>query len=194
MRACRLCLDEGHEITPPAIFSGGMGARIMTIGQAPGITEVEADRPFNAGSGQRLFKWLADAGIEETWFRSTQYMTSVTKCYPGRSASGSGDRVPGPAEQEFCRPYLEREIELINPALMIPIGRLAINLFFPKSMKLTEIIGTQKEVDGRYVVPLPHSSGASRWHQIEANRTLIRKAVSLINDHMQEIFPELFTD
>ncbi|MBL7162222.1 MAG: uracil-DNA glycosylase family protein [Anaerolineales bacterium] len=171
-----------------------MGARIMTIGQAPGITEVEADRPFNAGSGQRLFKWLADAGIEETWFRATQYMTSVTKCYPGRSASGSGDRVPGPAEQEFCRPYLEREIELINPALMIPIGRLAINLFFPKSMKLTEIIGTQKEVDGRYVVPLPHSSGASRWHQIEANRTLIRKAVSLINDHMQEIFPELFTD
>lgn len=194
MRSCRLCLEEGHEITPPAIFSSGMGARIMTIGQAPGITEVEADRPFNAGSGQRLFKWLADAGIEETWFRATQYMTSVTKCYPGRSASGSGDRVPGPAEQEFCRPYLEREIELINPALMIPIGRLAINLFFPKSMKLTEIIGTQKEVDGRYVVPLPHSSGASRWHQIEANRTLIRKAVSLINDHMQEIFPELFTD
>ena len=194
MRACRLCLNEGHAISPPAIFSGGMDARIMTIGQAPGITEVEANRPFNAGSGQRLFKWLADAGIEETWFRATQYMTSVTKCYPGRSASGSGDRVPVPAEQELCRPYLEREIELINPALMIPIGRLAINLFFPKSMKLTEIIGTQKEVDGRAIVPLPHSSGASRWHQIEANRTLIRKAISLINDHMQTLFPEFFTD
>ncbi len=190
MRSCRICLDEGHEITPPAIFSGKLGARIMSIGQAPGITEVEANRPFNAGSGQRLFKWLAEAGIEETWYRTTQYMTSVTKCYPGRSASGSGDRVPSRIEQEFCRPYLEREIELINPALIIPIGRLAINLFFPKSAKLTDIIGTQKEVDGRFIVPLPHSSGASRWHQIEANRLLIEKAISLIGNHVQQLFPD----
>ncbi|MBC8331573.1 MAG: uracil-DNA glycosylase family protein [Anaerolineae bacterium] len=188
MRACRLCLDDGHEITPPAVFSGVMGARIMTIGQAPGITEVEVGRPFNAGSGQRLFKWLADAGIEEDWFRATQYMTSVTKCYPGRAKGGSGDRVPGNIEQEFCRPFLDREIELVNPALMIPIGRLAINLFFPKSKKLTEIIGTQKQVQGRWVVPLPHSSGASRWHQIESNRLLIEKAVALIAEHRQQIF------
>jgi uracil-DNA glycosylase len=193
MRSCRLCLDDGHEVTPPAIFSGKMGARMMTIGQAPGITEVAADRPFNAGSGQRLFKWLADAGIEETWFRATQYMTSVTKCYPGRSASGSGDRVPSRIEQEFCRPYLDREIELINPALMIPIGRLAINLFFPKNMKLTDIIGTQKEVDGRFVIPLPHSSGASRWHQIDTNRALIRQAVDLIGSQMKSLFPELLS-
>jgi len=190
MRSCRLCLENGHEITPPAIFSGKMGARIMTIGQAPGITEVEADRPFNAGSGQRLFKWLAGAGVEETWFRSTQYMSSVTKCYPGRSASGSGDRVPNRVEQALCRPYLEREIELVNPALMIPIGRLAINLFFPKSMKLTDIIGTKKEVHGRYVVPLPHSSGASRWHQIEDNRMLIRQAVDLIGVQMKALYPD----
>ncbi len=189
MRACRRCLEDGHEITPPAIFCGVMGARIMSIGQAPGITEVEAGRPFNAGSGQRLFKWLVDAGIEEDWFRSTQYMTSVTKCYPGRAKGGSGDRVPSRIEQEYCRPFLEREIELVNPALMIPIGRLAIDLFFPKSKKLTDIIGTQKQVDGRWVVPLPHSSGASRWHQIAANRLLIAKAIALIGDHRQKLFP-----
>jgi uracil-DNA glycosylase len=191
MRTCRRCLNGGYEITPPAIFSGKLGARIMTIGQAPGITEVEADRPFNAGSGQRLFNWLADAGIEETWFRTTQYMTSVTKCYPGRSASGSGDRVPSRNEQELCRPYLDREIELINPALIIPIGRLAINLFYPKGKKLTEIIGTQLEVDSRWVVPLPHSSGASRWHQIDTNRELIRQAVDLISQHAAKLFPQL---
>lgn len=162
----------------------------MTIGQAPGITEVEVGRPFNAGSGQRLFKWLAEAGIEETWFRSTQYMTSVTKCYPGRAASGSGDRVPSREEQAFCRPYLDKEIELVNPALIIPIGRLAINLFYPKGLKLTDIIGTQKEVDSHWVVPLPHSSGASRWHQIEANRELIQKAVELIGQHVVDIFPQ----
>jgi len=162
----------------------------MTIGQAPGITEVQAGRPFNAGSGQRLFKWLAEAGIDEDWFRSTQYMTSVTKCYPGRAKGGSGDRVPSRAEQQLCRPFLEAEIELVDPALIIPIGRLAIDLCYPKKKKLAEVIGSELVVDGRYVVPLPHSSGASRWHQIEANRALIRQAVALIGAHVQRLFPK----
>ncbi len=186
MRACRRCLEAGYQVTPPAVFSGVAGARIMTIGQAPGITEVQAGRPFNAGSGRRLFQWLADAGIEEDWFRRTQYMTSVTKCYPGRANGGSGDRVPSRTEQRFCRPFLEREIALVNPALIIPIGRLAIDLFYPKRLSLREIIGTQKQVDGRWIVPLPHPSGASRWHQIEENRARIRQAVALIRAHVEQ--------
>ncbi len=190
MRACRLCVEAGYDVTPPAIVAGSRGARIMTIGQAPGITEVAAGRPFNAGSGQRLFKWLSDAGIEEDWFRTTQYMSAVTKCYPGRVAGGGGDRVPSRAEQNMCRPFLDREIELVNPALIIPIGKLAIELFYPKKLKLTEIIGTEREVDGRWVVPLPHSSGASRWHQIQDNRELIQKAVELIEAHFQRLFPD----
>ncbi|HIE57163.1 MAG TPA: uracil-DNA glycosylase [Anaerolineales bacterium] len=189
MRACRRCLEAGHDVTPPAVVGGSMGAKIMTIGQAPGITEVEAQRPFNAGSGKRLFNWLAEAGIEETWFRSTQYMTAVTKCYPGRVKGGSGDRVPSRAEQKLCRPFLDREISLIDPMLIIPIGRLAIDLFYPRKMKLTEIIGTQRQVDGRWVVPLPHSSGASRWHQTAENRALIAQAVQLIGAHYRRIFP-----
>jgi len=185
---CRLCLEAGYDIFPRAIYSGGLGAHIMTIGQAPGITEKDAGRPFNAGSGSRLFIWLAEAGIEEDWFRATQYMSSVTKCYPGRSNSGSGDRVPSREEQQSCRPYLEEEIVLINPALIIPIGRLAIGLYFPKGLALNQIIGTQKQISGRWIVPLPHPSGASRWHQQEANRALIRKAIKLIKDHKQRIF------
>jgi uracil-DNA glycosylase len=191
MRTCRQCLDHGHDVVPKAIFTGNHGARIMSIGQAPGITEVEAGRPFNAGSGVRLFKWLADAGIEETWYRDSQYMTSVTKCYPGRAKSGSGDRVPSRAEQALCRPFLDREIELADPRLIIPIGKLAINLFYPAKAKLTEVIGTEKLVAGRWIVPLPHSSGASRWHQIESNRLLIQKAVVLIRAHVESIFPDL---
>ena len=180
MKNCRACLEEGYEIYPPAVISGSIPARFMTIGQAPGITEQEAGRPFNAGSGKRLFEWLGRAGLEEDWFRETQYMTSVTKCYPGRQPTGSGDRVPSRREQELCRGYLDREIALVDPVVIIPIGRLAINLFFPKKAKLAEIIGTQLEVDGRIVIPLPHSSGASRWHQIEENRALITKAIELI--------------
>lgn len=188
MNTCRLCLQAGYDIYPRAIYSGSMGARIMTIGQAPGITEKDAGRPFNAGSGTRLFQWLAEAGIEETWFRQTQYMTSVTKCYPGRQNSGSGDRVPTRVEQDLCRPYLDKEIELIGPELIIPIGRLAINLFYSAKLALSDIVGTQKEVGGHWVVPLPHPSGASRWHQIEANRELVVKAIALIRAHLVELF------
>ena len=190
LRACRICADDGHDVVPQAVFAGQFGARMMTVGQAPGITEVEAKRPFNAGSGKRLFQWLEQAGIDEEWFRSTQYMTSVTKCYPGRAASGSGDRVPSRVEQQFCRPYLDQEIALVDPGLIIPIGKLAIEIFYPKGRKLTEIIGTQRQVDGRWVVPLPHSSGASRWHQTEANRALIEQAIELIAAHYRRLFPE----
>jgi uracil-DNA glycosylase family 4 len=187
MRSCRLCLEAGYHIYPRAIFSGGMGARMMVIGQAPGVTEKEAGRPFNASSGVRLFAWLAEAGIEENWFRGKQYMTAVTKCYPGRSKSGSGDRVPSRSEQRLCRPYLDEEIFLIEPSVIIPVGRLAIGLFFPSDLSLDQIIGDQKQVDGRWIVPLPHPSGASRWHQIKDNQVRILRAVTLISEHMEEI-------
>lgn len=190
MDNCRLCLDAGFDIYPRAIYSGIESARIMIIGQAPGITEKEAGRPFNAGSGSRLFQWLSSAGIQEDWFRATQYMTSVTKCYPGRSNSGNGDRVPSRKEQALCRPYLDQQIKIIDPTLIIPVGRLAINLFFPAREALSEIIGTKKKVGGHWMVPLPHPSGASRWHQIQANRALIDRAILHIKQFMKQIFPE----
>ncbi len=142
MRACRLCFAAGHAITPGAIFSGGPGARVLLIGQAPGVTEVEAKRPFNAGSGKRLFQWLGRAGWEEAEFREKQYMTAVTKCYPGKGSNGKGDRVPSKAEQALCRPFLEREIALVNPQLMILVGGLAIKLLYPAKMRLNEVVGT----------------------------------------------------
>jgi len=190
MRACRLCSQAGFWIQPDAVTQGDVEAQMMTIGQAPGITEVEAKRPFNAGSGKRLFEWLGQAGIEEDWFRATQYMSSVTKCYPGRIAGGSGDRVPSRPEQELCRPFLDRELRLVDPKVIIPIGRLAIGLFFPSKLKLTEIIGTEKQIEsGAWVIPLPHSSGASRWHQSAENRALIERAIGLITQHYRALFP-----
>jgi uracil-DNA glycosylase family 4 len=189
MRACRKCAQAGFWIQPPAVTQGAVTARMMTIGQAPGITEVEAGRPFNAGAGRRLFQWLGEAGIDEDWFRTTQYMTSVTKCYPGRAKGGSGDRVPSRAEQALCYPFLEVECRLVDPEVIIPVGRLAIGLFFPTSQKLTDIIGTQIQTEGgAWVIPLPHSSGASRWHQIAENRELIAKAIGLIKAHYRRLF------
>jgi uracil-DNA glycosylase len=190
MRSCSLCVDAGYWVQPPAVTMGDADARMITVGQAPGITEVEVGRPFNAGSGKRLFEWLGRAGIDEDWFRATQYMTSVTKCYPGRAKGGSGDRVPNGKEQKLCRPFLDREIRLVEPEVIIPIGRLAITLFYDKKLKLTEIIGTEMQLEGgATVIPLPHSSGASRWHQTAENRARIEQAIQLIAGHYQRLFP-----
>jgi uracil-DNA glycosylase family 4 len=187
MGTCRKCLDHGHEITPGAIFSGSWRAKVMLIGQAPGVTEVEAQRPFNAGSGSRLFEWLAQAGLDESQFRRRQYMTAVTKCFPGKASNGGGDRVPSRAEQALCRPYLDAEMALVDPKLILPVGRLAINLFYPASRPLTEIIGSEIRHAGRWIIPLPHPSGASRWHQIEANRQRIGRAIDLIRARAEKL-------
>lgn len=159
----------------------------MTIGQAPGPTEAVVKRPFNAGSGKRLFQWLGEAGFDETTFRATQYMTAVTKCYPGKGKGGHGDRVPTREEQALCRPWLNQEIALVNPKLIIPIGRLAIELFFDAKLPLEKIIGTQLKQDGRVIIPLPHPSGASTWPQQPGNMLRIKKAIGLIADQRRRL-------
>lgn len=208
LRACRRCLEAGHAITPGAIFSHPPSADVMLIGQAPGITEVEARRPFNAGSGRRLFQWLEGAGWDEDSFRARYVMTAVTKCYPGKGSNGKGDRVPSKAEQLLCRPFLQREIALYRPKLIMPVGGLAIKLFYPAGLKLTQIIGTAAyfsakvlgdplnfnlqqarrlsafdpdlPADGRWIVPLPHPSGASLWPNKPENAALIDRSVAIL--------------
>ncbi len=213
MRACRRCLDAGHAIMPGAVFRGQADARIMLIGQAPGVTEVAAKRPFNAGSGKRLFQWLGQAGWDETDFRARQYMTAVTKCYPGKGKNGKGDRVPSKAEQALCRPFLEREITLVNPRLIILVGGLAIKLLYPAKLRLNEVVGTavyfppetlanpvnfnfqdgqlitaqtnlqsliSNHAAGRFVVPLPHPSGASLWPNKPENKKRIARAIKML--------------
>ena len=213
MKACRRCLTAGFYIEPEAVFSSGVTPEVMLIGQAPGVTEVVAQRPFNASSGRRLFQWLGEAGWQEDAFRERHYMTAVTKCYPGKHPNGKGDRVPSKEEQALCRPFLEAEIVLVQPRLMILVGGLAIKLLFPKSAKLTEVIGTavyfapevlQKPVNfdlkqgqvltqfegslaknGRWVVPLPHPSGASLWPNKPANKQLIFRAIEILDQIRQ---------
>ncbi len=207
MRGCRLCLDAGYDIVPGAVFAGDTTARVMLIGQAPGITEQQVKRPFNGTSGTRLFQWLAEAGWEEDDFRERHYMTAVTKCYPGRHKSGKGDRVPTKAEQKLCRPYLTQELNLVNPRVLLLVGGLSIKQFYPAKTKLRDVIGSaqffsaehaenrlnfslegsekvwavQDEV-GCYIVPLPHPSGASLWTNSAENKTLIRHALALLSD------------
>jgi uracil-DNA glycosylase family 4 len=187
IRACRKCLEAGYWIAPGPVVHGRHTAKVMTIGQAPGPTEAVVKRPFNAGSGKRLFQWLSAAGFDEVEFRATQFMSAMTKCYPGPSQTGHGDRVPTKEEQALCRPWLEQEIALVNPKLIIPIGRLAIGLFFDTQLPLEKIIGTQLAHDRRVIIPLPHPSGASTWYQKPENQARVKKAIRLIRKQREAL-------
>jgi len=183
IRSCRKCLDAGYPITPGGVFSGKAGARMMIVGQAPGVTEIQVLRPFNASSGKRLFQWLGDAGFDEADFRATQYISSVTKCYPGKMPNGRGDRRPGREEQQWCRSYLDRTLAIVRPAVIILVGSLAIEALLGK-YKLDHIIGKVFERPAPWdatktviFVPLPHPSGASAWNNSKENQQLIKKAI-----------------
>ena len=184
MRACRKCLEAGYAITPGAIFSGPAPAPLMLVGQAPGVTEVQAQRPFNASSGRRLFQWLAQAGFDETSFRSRYYMTAVTKCYPGKHPKGKGDRKPSRAEQKLCRPFLDRELALVQPRVLLAVNGLAIETLLGQKLRLDEAVGRVFEVEGRYVLPLPHPSGASLWPNLPENQARIQQALATLREEL----------
>lgn len=178
LRLCRKCLEHGHHVESLPVFSGPPAARLMLIGQAPGITESQSRQPFGGDARRRLFQWLSRAGWDEGEFRARCYITSVTKCFPGKASSGNGDRVPTSAEQNLCRPWLDAESAFISPSVIVPVGMLAIRLFYPPDVTLDTVIGTTfTDTSGRRIVPLPHPSGASRWPNDPRNLGKIEAAL-----------------
>lgn len=175
LAGCRLCaLPAG--VTP--ILTGAVGPRVVLVGQAPGRVESAGGKPFAGRAGKTLFRWLDQAGVDEETARRRIYIAAVTRCYPGPSPSGRGDRVPSREEQDACGVWLERELAIVSPKLIIPVGRLAIERFLP-NMPLDRLIGRAFDathVGGQsLVVPLPHPSGASSWiHQGDHPRLLAR--------------------
>lgn len=169
----------------------------MIIGQAPGRMENErTGLPFSGPAGKRLFRWLAEAGWDESQFRAVNYMTAVTKCFPGGNANGRGDRLPGKAEQALCRPWLEAELALVQPEVVAPVGGLAISLLLGPALRLDQVIGraVERPADDAMlspwaslhlppsarIVPLPHPSGASQWYHRPENQALVRAAIQLL--------------
>jgi uracil-DNA glycosylase len=155
----------------------------MLVGQAPGQVEAAGGKPFAGRAGKTLFKWLERAGIDEETARRKIYIAAVTRCYPGPHPSGRGDRVPASAEQAACAVWLDAELRIIRPKLLIPVGRLAIERFLPRR-PLDQLIGREHRVahaGGSCVaVPLPHPSGASSWIHQADHPQLLDHALALI--------------
>jgi uracil-DNA glycosylase len=172
----------------PVVVSGGpVVSRVLLVGQAPGDKEPKLGRPFAWTAGKTLFRWFNEAiGMSEEKFRSSIYMAAVCRCFPGKKSTG-GDRVPSPDEVINCSLWLKRELDILQPDLVIPVGKLAIAQFLPLQ-KLDQIIGRKFKVQcGERVsfdlIALPHPSGASPWHRKEPGKSLLKKALKLIVRH-----------
>jgi len=170
----------------PVVVGRPAASRVLLVGQAPGDKEPKLGRPFAWTAGKTLFRWFQEGvGWSEDQVRDRIYFAAVCRCFPGKRPEG-GDRVPGPEEIEACGHWLRREFELLEPELVLPVGKLAIGQFLPAA-PLQEVIGKSFAINyhGRAAdcVPLPHPSGASPWHRMEPGKTLLRAALARIAAH-----------
>jgi uracil-DNA glycosylase len=178
---CRRC--PRMQSTP--VIGNPVVSKVLLVGQAPGPKEPDIGRPFAWTAGKMLFKWFGQIGLDEAGFRGRVYMAAVCRCFPGKRPGG-GDRVPDPDEIENCSSWLDAELDLMKPALVIPVGKLAIQRFMPVG-RLDEVVGrlhrTRSKGLAFDLAPLPHPSGASTWQHTEPGKTLLRKALALIAAH-----------
>ena len=179
---CRCC--PRMQSTP--VSGGAVRSDVILVGQAPGPREPVLQRPFAHTAGKTLFRWFEEScGMNEATVRSKIYFAAVCRCFPGKN-SGGGDRVPAPDEVRNCSSWMDEEIEILRPRLIIPVGRLAIAQFIDCG-KLEEVIGRKFRVHraGHVfdLIPLPHPSGASPWHKIAPGKQLLGRALKLIARH-----------
>jgi uracil-DNA glycosylase family 4 len=148
VRSCTLCpLHQGRTHAVPG--EGPTNANIMFIGEGPGFHEDRQGRPFVGAAGQFLEELLAS--IDMT--RDQVYITNVVKCRP------PGNRDPMPNELSACEPYLERQIQLIKPRVIVTLGRFSMYRYFPGA-SITKIHGQPKRVGNVLVIPMFHPAAA----------------------------------
>ena len=148
VNGCTRCpLARGRTRAVPG--EGAPQADIMFIGEGPGFHEDQSGRPFVGAAGNFLEELLAGIGLT----REQVYITNVVKCRP------PGNRDPEPQEIRACSDYLERQIELINPKVIVTLGRFSMARWFP-SARISRIHGQARQVGSRLIVPFFHPAAA----------------------------------
>ncbi len=179
---CRRC--PRMQSTP--VSGGAVVSDVMLIGQAPGPREPVLQKPFAHTAGRTLFQWFEKfCGLAELTVRSKIYFAAVCRCFPGKTVAG-GDRVPAPDEIRNCSSWMDDEIKILRPRLIIPVGRLAIAQFI-ECPKLEKVIGCKFYVHRAGhtfdLIPLPHPSGASPWPKISPGKQLTECAMRQVARH-----------
>jgi uracil-DNA glycosylase len=182
-RVCRACVEAGYPLASLPVVQPYTGQRAYIHGQAPGALEGEQRLPWRGRAGRTLRRWLE---MDEDEFYATFYCASVTRCYPGKSPSGKGDRTPTPKEQELCSFWREWELRLIRPELVLVVGGLSAKRLLGVS-SLADCIGRRFDLDGAVAIPLPHPSGTSRWLNDPANREQLAEALAVVKDELARV-------
>lgn len=160
IKVCTRC--ELHRSRTEAVpGEGPTHAEIMFIGEGPGASEDKQGRPFVGASGKFLDQLLEQAGVT----RTEVFITNVVKCRP------PGNRDPLPDEIDICTSnYLQHQIEIVNPSIIVTLGRHSMNLFF-KGAKITQIHGQMRKVGDRFVIAMFHPAAA--LHQLSLKPTIM---------------------
>jgi uracil-DNA glycosylase len=182
-RVCRACVEAGYPLESLPIVQPYEGQRAYMLGQAPGAVEGEQRRPWRGRAGRTLRRWLE---LDEDEFYATFYCASVTRCYPGRSPGGRGDRTPTPREQELCAFWREWELRLLRPDLIVTVGGLAARRLLGLT-RLGDCVGRRLTFGDATAIPLPHPSGASGWLNDSANRALVAQAAALVREELTRL-------
>jgi uracil-DNA glycosylase len=172
-RACSRCFPSGGN-APVVDVPKRTG--LLLVGQAPGSTEVTTRLPFTGPAGKRLMGWFERAGLS----REDVYLSALCRCFPGK-AKGGGDLAPSRTMMQNCRPHLLRELELLQPEVVVPVGGLAIKELLGIT-RLSEAVGETVRRDGIVYVPLPHPSGASTWLNAPENKERLDRALATLKE------------
>ena len=184
LEPCRLCVAGGIRVESMPVFSRLRRADAVLVGQAPGAREAVDGRPFIGPAGHRLRRWLEPAGLgTEQEFYARLYIAAVAKCFPGKRPGG-GDVRPSAAMVRTCRPWLWRELALIEAPLVIGVGTLALAELAPGTA-LEDAVGAELRLDdGRPLIVLPHPSGANPWPHLPGNAPRLARALALLAERL----------
>jgi uracil-DNA glycosylase len=186
VRACSRCFPFGDNAP---VVDAPKRTGLLLVGQAPGSTEVRTRLPFTGPAGKRLMGWFERAGLS----REEVYLSALCRCFPGK-AKGGGDLAPSRTMMQNCRPHLLRELELLRPEVVAPVGGLAIKELLGIT-RLSEAVGKAVRRDGIVYVPLPHPSGASTWLNASENKERLDRALAMLKEQTATLWvdrkPEL---
>ncbi len=150
---CDLCKTRNHAVPG----EGNPQTEVLFIGEAPGLNEDRSGRPFVGAAGQFLDELLASVQLK----RSDCFITNVVKCRP------PNNRDPEPTEIAACASYLDRQIALLNPKLIVTLGRFSMAKFFPGET-ISRIHGKLRMINGRLVLPMYHPAAALHQNSLRA--------------------------
>lgn len=179
VRDCADCpLHRGRANAVPG--EGSPWAEVMFIGEGPGFHEDRQGRPFVGPAGQLLEGLLASIGTN----RNDVFIANMVKCRP------PDNRDPEPSEIAACKKYLDRQIELIDPKLIVTLGRFSLGRFFPGE-SITRARGKVREKDGRHIFPVLHPAAALR--RPELRKTLVEDFRAIADILEADTLPDTIT-